>query len=383
MAKNTRRRVASVLADIANEDDDRPEAPPSRIEPPADDPGTASEAPSEAPTAGPSEPTHPAGEESAAVNATPSGGSSPASNRRAGAASSRAPGLGHLLNNWGEQSREAELWRRAVGEGAVVREFETDRVSPFRWHDRFSDFDDGPEFEALVDSIMREGQIAPALVRPHPGKPGTFELVYGHRRHRACVRLGRPLRAILRDMDDETAVTFLSRENSQHAPPSFIERARQADRLLKDTGWTVQFTADVLGVQRSEVSRYRMVMTLPDRVVMQIGGDPTIGRPAWMSLETLWRDPPTRERIEAELDHLEQQEIRGARAMRRLVAAGKPRAETGAVFQPRDSKGPVMRRDVTSASDRLVIDKRLAGGFGDFLWDQLDDLWAEWQRRQG
>ena len=50
----------------------------------------------------------------------------------------------------------------------MVQEIDTDLVTSFRWHDRFADFDDGAAFDALVDSILREGQIAPALLRPHP-----------------------------------------------------------------------------------------------------------------------------------------------------------------------------------------------------------------------
>ncbi|UOM37231.1 ParB/RepB/Spo0J family partition protein [Acuticoccus sp. I52.16.1] len=408
MAKSTRKRVASVLADIANEDDDAPRTPPraapARPEPTPKPPAAAAaETPPAAsePAAGPipaPQPSPPsvagaaAEKVEAAPPATPPSAEEPPAASRAEAApetksvprpapGSRAPGLGHLLNNWGEQSREAEHWRRALDDGAVVQEIATERITPFRWHDRFADFDDSAEFDALVESILREGQIAPALVRPHPSEAGRFELVYGHRRHRACVKLGRPLRAIVRTMDDEAAVTVLSRENSQHAPPSFIEKARQASKLLADTGWTVQFTADVLGVQRSEVSRYRMVMTLPDRLVMHIGGDPSIGRPTWLSLETLWREEAARARIAAELDRVERQEIRGARAMRRLIAAGRPHAAKGEVFRPRGAKEPVLRRDVTAASDKIVIDKRLASGFGDFLWDKLDDLWKEWNSR--
>lgn len=442
MAKSTRKRVASFLADIANEDDDivaaPPAVPPTKA-PVADKPADtrraatgpvaqkAGTAKTEAGKTGPdvaaavdttaedgkahgAEEGDPVGKapevkssaaampneqaagsrevdapQSSATTDAPAKPSPEASAKpaaRAAASASRAPGLGHLLNNWGEQSREAEQWRRALEKGTVVQEIPTELITPFRWHDRFVDFDDNAEFEALVESILREGQIAPALLRPHPTESGRYELVYGHRRHRACAKLGRPLRAIVREMDDEAAVTFLSRENSQHAPPSFIERARQADRLLKDTGWTVQFTADVLGVQRSEVSRYRMVMTLPDRLVMQIGGDPTIGRPTWMSLETLWRDETARERISAELDRIERQEIRGARAMRRLVAAGRPNVDKGEVFRPKGAKEPILRRDVTASADKFVIDKRLASGFGDFLWDKLDDLWKEWNSRQ-
>lgn len=412
MAKSTRKRVANVLADIANEDDgdfrpaarpERPQGPSiSRLGPPPTvvekrpQPARSADAPAPAPAAK-AAPTSPGPAAPAEPSVAPATTDTPAANRpaepaaadapaappsQAAKAASRAPGLGHLLTNWGEQSREAEQWRRALEEGAVVQEIETDLVTSFRWHDRFADFDDGAEFDALVDSILREGQIAPALLRPHPEEPGKFELVYGHRRHRACAKLGRPLRAIVRPMDDETAVTFLSRENSQHAPPSFIERARQADKLLKDTGWTVQFTADVLGVQRSEVSRYRMVMTLPERLVLQIGGDPTIGRPTWLNLETLWRDKGARERITGELDRIERQAVRGQRAMRRLVAAGRPKTDEGDVFRPKGTKEAVMRRDLTASADRLIIDKRVAAGFGDFLWERLDDLWKEWHSRQ-
>ena len=393
MAKSTRKRVANVLADIANEDDgdfrpaaaraERPQGPAiSRLGPPPTvvdkrpEPASPAEVPTQKPAAK-AVPTKaaPAGPPEAPAAEAPAK-KSPAQ------AASRAPGLGHLLNNWGEQSREAEQWRRALEDGAVVQEIDTALVTSFRWHDRFADFDDGAAFDALVDSILREGQIAPALLRPHPEEAGKYELVYGHRRHRACAKLGRPLRAIVRPMDDETAVTFLSRENSQHAPPSFIERARQADRLLKDTGWTVQFTADVLGVQRSEVSRYRMVMSLPERLVLQIGADPAIGRPTWLNLETLWRDKDARERITAELDRIERQAVRGQRAMRRLVAAGRPKTDEGDVFRPKGTKEAVMRRDVTASADKLVIDKRLAAGFGDFLWERLDDLWKEWHGKQ-
>lgn len=397
---STRKRVASFLADIANEEEPDIEAPAPRPAP------AAKPAPRRAPETksavspqaqpDPSQPESPpasAKPESAApvaasiepgeaAAARPATAKLAAAKPAGAAAGSRAPGLGHLLNNWGEQSREAEQWRKALEQGQVVQEIDTADIIPFRWHDRFADFDDSAEFDALVESILREGQIAPALLRPHPAEAGKYELVYGHRRHRACERLGRPLRAIVRELDDEAAVTVLSRENSQHAPPSFIERARQADRLLKDTGWTVQFTADVLGVQRSEVSRYRMVMTLPDRLVLQIGGDPTIGRPTWMSLETLWRDEVARERINAELEHLERQGVRGARAMRRLVAAGRPNVETGEVFRPKGAKEPVLRRDSSAASDKLIIDKRHAAGFGDFLWERLDDLWKEWSASQ-
>ena len=406
MAKSTRKRVASFLADIANEDDTdlpraeadeppvitargggMPASSPQAVDEPAsvraDKAQSAADRKDARPSAEAETPSAEAGIGGgeivpAKAPATPAQ-EAPARRSRGGAApNSRAPGLGHLLNNWGEQSREAEQWRRALEAGAVVQEIATELVTPFRWHDRFADFDDNAAFDALVESILREGQIAPALLRPHPTEAGKYELVYGHRRHRACAKLGRPLRAIVREMDDESAVTFLSRENSQHAPPSFIEKARQADLLLKDTGWTVQFTADVLGVQRSEVSRYRMVMTLPDRLVLQIGGDASVGRPTWMALETLWRDPAARERISAELDRIERQGVRGARAMRRLISAGKPPADDADVFRPRGSQEAVLRRDVTASADKIVIDKRLAGGFGDFLWAKLDDLWTEW-----
>src|SRR5687767_7818221 len=48
-------------------------------------------------------------------------------------------------------------------------------------------FADGP-LEELADSIRTKGQIQPIVVRPGPA--GTFIIVAGERRWRACTKLG-------------------------------------------------------------------------------------------------------------------------------------------------------------------------------------------------
>ncbi len=64
------------------------------------------------------------------------------------------------------------------------------------------------EYEALVASLRRHGQVAPLVVRFHPEEEGQFELVDGEHRKRACEEVGFSEVDIynLGDIDDLTAM---------------------------------------------------------------------------------------------------------------------------------------------------------------------------------
>src|SRR5262249_44007557 len=50
----------------------------------------------------------------------------------------------------------------------------------------------------LADSIREHGQQVPILVRPHPEKPGRYQIAYGRRRLRAIAELSRKVRAVVK-----------------------------------------------------------------------------------------------------------------------------------------------------------------------------------------
>ena len=77
------------------------------------------------------------------------------------------------------------LFERSWSENAVIP-LRTDKLYPFAGHP-FKVLDD-EDMAELVESIRTHGVLTPLLVRP--AKPGTYEVVSGHRRLHACKKLG-------------------------------------------------------------------------------------------------------------------------------------------------------------------------------------------------
>ena len=99
-----------------------------------------------------------------------------------------------------------------------------EQLKPFKNHP-FKVRDDDDLMQDTIDSIMAGGIINPILVRPTDG--GKFEVISGHRRFRASELAGKAdIKAIVRDMDDDTAVITMVDSNLQRETISPMERAQ-------------------------------------------------------------------------------------------------------------------------------------------------------------
>src|SRR5207249_691607 len=68
---------------------------------------------------------------------------------------------------------------------------------------------DPAALEELQASIRKAGLLQPVVVRPVPGGNGSFELIAGERRLRACQALGwEKIPAVKREVDDRTVLTL-------------------------------------------------------------------------------------------------------------------------------------------------------------------------------
>ena len=75
---------------------------------------------------------------------------------------------------------------------------------------------DDEDMEALMESIKERGVITPALVRKKDD--GRYEMISGHRRKRACERLGLPsMRCELKDISRDEAIILMVDSNSQRS----------------------------------------------------------------------------------------------------------------------------------------------------------------------
>src|SRR5438093_561429 len=74
---------------------------------------------------------------------------------------------------------------------------------------------DPAALEELQASIRKAGLLQPVVVRPVPGGNGSFELIAGERRLRACQALGwEKIPAVKRGVDDRTVLTPAVGENA-------------------------------------------------------------------------------------------------------------------------------------------------------------------------
>ena len=73
---------------------------------------------------------------------------------------------------------------------------------------------DDDKMEEMVKSIKEYGVILPVIVRPK--EDGTYEMISGHRRKRACELAGvKQIRAIVKDLSDDEATILMVDSNIQ------------------------------------------------------------------------------------------------------------------------------------------------------------------------
>lgn len=138
------------------------------------------------------------------------------------------------------------------------------------------------DIKALAKSISDYGQQVPVLVRPLPGSPGRYQIVYGRRRLAAVRRLGTPIKALVRTLSDEEAVLAQGQENSQRTDPSFIEKAIFAADL-RESEYSYGVILDALATDKASLSRMEAVTSaVPMDWIYAIGPAPDVGRRRWM-----------------------------------------------------------------------------------------------------
>lgn len=104
-----------------------------------------------------------------------------------------------------DEERQADAQER-------VQSLPLDRLMPFPNHP-FKVLDD-EKMQETVESIKERGVLVPILVRP--ANDGNFEIVSGHRRHHASLLAGKTeIPAIVREMDDDTAILLMVDSNLQ------------------------------------------------------------------------------------------------------------------------------------------------------------------------
>ena len=120
--------------------------------------------------------------------------------------------------------QEAEQLKERVKElegAAPLRRLDPSAIKPSKWANRHEASFATAEFEQLRAEISAAGgNVQPIKVRPlrvlngsTPPPEGCFELIFGHRRHRACLELGIPVLAAVEEASDVSLFEQMEREN--------------------------------------------------------------------------------------------------------------------------------------------------------------------------
>lgn len=180
-------------------------------------------------------------------------------------AASRVPALEAELS---EVAQDLRSWDGAK----AARLLDPETVAPSRYANRHASSFDGEDFERLKREIQEAaGNVQPIKVRPcsKPAAEGVlYEIVFGHRRHEACRRLGIPVLAVVDNLDDRSLFVEMERENRERQDLSPWEQGMMYVRAL-DLGLFTsnRQLASALGIDHSNVGKSLALARLPDAVV--------------------------------------------------------------------------------------------------------------------
>lgn len=178
-----------------------------------------------------------------------------------------------------EQERQADAQER-------VQNLPLEHLAPFPKHP--FQVNDDEKMQELVESIRERGVLVPILVRPK--ESGEYEIIAGHRRNRACLLAGKTeIPAIVRDMDDDTAILLMVDSNLQREELLPSEKAfaykmkldamkrqgQRSDLTSSQVGMKLQRQSlDMIGEQtgdsRNTIHRYIRLTNLVPMLLEQV-----------------------------------------------------------------------------------------------------------------
>lgn len=179
-------------------------------------------------------------------------------------------------------------------EAEQVVQLKLSELHPFEGHP-FQVRDD-EEMQQMVESLSEFGVLVPLIVRPDPY--GGYEILSGHRRHRASELAEKEtVPAIIRDLDDDAAIILMCDSNLQRENILPSERAwafKMKQDAIKHQGkrtdltseqvapkLTTEIIGEAAGMSKDTVKRYiRLTNLIPEVMDMvdskQIAFNPAV-----------------------------------------------------------------------------------------------------------
>lgn len=171
----------------------------------------------------------------------------------------------------------------------AARLLDASLVQPSRYANRHPASFAGSDYLRLKAEIQDAcGNVQPIKVRPVRGAKGEFseryEVVFGHRRLRACQELGLPVLSLIDNLDDQSLFVEMERENRARKDLSAWEQGTMYRRAL-DMGLfpSNRKLSEAIGVDLSALGKALALANLPEFVVHAF--------PSPLTLQFRWAKP--------------------------------------------------------------------------------------------
>ncbi len=286
-----------------------------------------------------------------------------------------------------EESRE-DAQREKVVEVALSQ------LHPFQNHP-FQVRDD-QAMQETADSIREYGVLVPAIARPDPN--GGYELIAGHRRHRASQLAGKEtMPVIIRELDDDAATIIMVDSNLQRETLLPSERAfaykmkleamkhqgERADLTCAQVGHKLEgkksrdILAEQVGQSRNQVQRYiRLTELIPE--LLELVDERKIALNPAYELSFLKKEEQTKL-----LDAMESEQttpsLSQAQRLKKFSQEGHLSLDVMRAILSEEKKSEVDRVTLTSDTLRKYFPKSYTP---QRMQDTIIKLLEQWQRRQ-
>lgn len=288
--------------------------------------------------------------------------------------------LSQSLDDINSRAQRAEQIERKLAEGQAIVELDPGLIDQSIVSDRLSV--DDQQQAALVEQVREHGQQVPILVRPHPAKPGRYQVAYGHRRLAAVKQIGGMIRAVIRDLTDEQLVVSQGQENNSRTDLSYIERCYFAARL-EAKGFSRDVVMASLGIDKAALSRMiALVGRLPPELIEAIGTAASFGRQRWAELADMLEERGKRAKALKALqddDFLARKSDERFQAIYDLVKTSREKPDV-AVWTARNGTR-LVRISETELKTTFAFDKRIDPEFAAFVRGRLQDLYDEFRKK--
>ena len=280
---------------------------------------------------------------------------------------------------------------RADAQREKVMEIPLSELHPFKDHP-FKVKDDDAMMET-ADSIRQYGVLVPAIARPDPN--GGYELVAGHRRHRASELAGKEtMPVIVRDLDDDQATIIIVDSNLQRESLLPSERAfayKMKLEAIKHQGARTDLTSAQVGPKltaaekiaenspdsKSQIKRFIRLTELIPELLDMVDEKKIAFNPAY---ELSFLKPEEQQMLLDTMDYEQATpSLSQAQRMKKFSQEGKLSEDVMLAIMSEEKKGDLDKVTLTGDTLRKYFPKSYTP---QRMQETIIKLLEQWQRRR-